>query len=207
MSQLLIIDYGSGNLRSVYNAFLQVADAECSIKVSDDPKLLDWASHVVLPGVGAFGDCMKGLTSRAGMHEGLSRLVEQHAQMPLLGICVGMQMLFEEGHEHGVHKGLGWLKGKVVPFEKSDLKVPHMGWNNLKIRAKHALLEGINDGEHAYFVHSYYAQALPENILATTSYGAEVPAVVGRDNILGAQFHPEKSQQAGLAILKNFLRM
>ena len=204
---LAIIDYGSGNLRSVAKAFEHVAAGK-KILVTSDAKDLASASHIVLPGVGAYGDCMRGLTALDGMIAALNEQILQNKK-PFLGICVGMQLMFERGLEHGEHKGLGWLAGEVVKLTPSDpsLKIPHMGWNNLTIKRDHPILRGIQSGEHLYFVHSYAARTTPENILATTDYGGEVVAVVGRDNIMGTQFHPEKSQASGLAILKNFLSM
>jgi imidazole glycerol-phosphate synthase subunit HisH len=201
---LAIIDYGSGNLRSVAKAFERVgADA----RVTSAPQDVAAASHIVLPGVGAFADCMAGLTAIPGMLEALGEEVLTRKKM-FLGICVGMQMLFDEGHEHGVHKGLGWLKGKVLPLTGSNLKIPHMGWNDLQITQTHPLLAGIDTGAHAYFVHSYHAQcAHSADVLATTPYGQSVTAVVGQGNIFGTQFHPEKSQDTGLRLLKNFVSM
>lgn len=209
-----IIDYGSGNLRSCAKAFEHVA-GDARVEVTADPRALSRASHIVLPGVGAFADCVRGLQAVPGMIEALG----EHAltrKKPFLGICVGMQMLLEEGHEHGVHQGLGWIKGKVVKLADGKdqppttnhhppLKIPHMGWNELRV-APHKLLEGIESGAHAYFVHSYHALcANPAHVLATTDYGGEVAAVIGRENIWGTQFHPEKSQETGLRLLKNFL--
>lgn len=204
---ITIIDYGSGNLRSVAKAFEQVAGDNMQVEVSDRASSLERATHIVLPGVGAYGDCMRGLSSLPGMLDALSEQV--HAKKkPFLGICVGMQMLFERGHEHGVHSGLGWLKGEVVPLAPQDhaLKVPHMGWNELQVQHAHPLLSGIESGSHAYFVHSYHAHcANAANQLATVAYGQSVTAVVGQDHIMGTQFHPEKSQETGLRLLANFL--
>jgi glutamine amidotransferase len=201
---LAIIDYGSGNLRSVAKAFERVSAA---VRVTSAPQDLKTASHIVLPGVGAFADCMRGLSAIPGMLDALDEEVRARKK-PFLGICVGMQMLFDEGHEHGVHKGLGWLKGNVVPLTGAAIKIPHMGWNQLEITQKHTLLSGIKTGVHAYFVHSYYAQCQnPGDILATTPYGQTVTAVVGQGNIFGTQFHPEKSQETGLRLLSNFLAM
>jgi imidazole glycerol-phosphate synthase subunit HisH len=203
---LAIIDYGSGNLRSVARAFERVAP-DAQIQVTATPDLLRQATHIVLPGVGAFGDCMNGLWVIPGMIETMREEVLTSGKM-FLGICVGMQMLFERGHEHGTHPGLGWLKGEVVPLAPEDktLKIPHMGWNDLEITGGHAAMKGIASGSQAYFVHSYHAQcADARNVLATTSYGKTIAAVVGRDNIIGTQFHPEKSQATGLMLLKNFM--
>jgi imidazole glycerol-phosphate synthase subunit HisH len=205
---LAIIDYGSGNLRSVAKAFERVAP-DAQIQVTQSPEVFRQASHIVLPGVGAFADCMQGLAALPGM---LSMLEEEvlTRKKYFLGICVGMQMLFETGHEHGTHTGLGWLKGEVVKLSPSEtsLKIPHMGWNDLGITQAHPLLANIENGAQAYFVHSYYAICRDEsNILATTQYGQTIAAVVARSNIMGTQFHPEKSQKAGLQLLKNFIEM
>ena len=204
-----IIDYGSGNLRSVAKAFERVAGSAASIIVTSDAEKLSGASHIVLPGVGAFADCMQGLKVLPGMLQVLQREVIQNGKQ-FLGICVGMQMLFEKGHEHGTHEGLGWLKGEVIPLAPKDptLKIPHMGWNDLEIAADHPLMRGIASGAHAYFVHSYHASCRnSSDVLATVDYGQKVVAVVGQGNIMGVQFHPEKSQETGLALIKNFLSM
>ena len=154
MASVVIIDYGSGNLRSVAKAFEAVAS---NVVVSDDSRMLENASHIVLPGVGAFGDCMAGLSALPGMLENLNEQVRVHRKY-FLGICVGMQMLFENGYENGIHKGLGWLGGDVIPLPKSGIKIPHMGWNNLEIKKKSELLKKINNGDYANFVHIYYAK-------------------------------------------------
>lgn len=209
-ASVVIIDYGSGNLRSAAKAFELVSP---NVVVSSDPKQLASASHIVLPGVGAFADCMAGLIAVSGLLETLSEQVLVRGKN-FLGICVGMQMLFERGYEHGEHKGLGWLAGEVVPISQplttshSPLKIPHMGWNELKIKQNSPLLVGINDDDHAYFVHSYHAK-LPDaaQLLATTDYGQDITAVVGKNNIYGTQFHPEKSQKTGLKLLENFVKL
>jgi glutamine amidotransferase len=208
-----IIDYGSGNLRSAAKAFERAAselESPAQIVVTADPELVHRADRVVLPGVGAFADCRAGLDAVTGMVEVLEERVIRDA-VPFLGICVGMQLMADEGREKTVTKGLGWIGGAVVRLEpKGDLKVPHMGWNTLSFLKPHALLAGIPDGEnglHAYFVHSYHlATSDPETLVATTDYGQEVTACVGRDNLFGTQFHPEKSQALGLALIGNFLR-
>lgn len=206
---IVIIDYGSGNLRSVAKATQRAGSAQ--VEIADTAAGLKAASHIILPGVGAFGDCMRGLKAISGMVAALEEAV-LHRKKPLLGICVGMQMLFEKGHEHGVHEGLGWLKGEIVSLnsapstQHSALKIPHMGWNELQITKEHPLLAGIEGGAHAYFVHGYHAQcANPDDVIATTEYGQTVAAVVGQGNIMGTQFHPEKSQETGLRLLKNFI--
>lgn len=207
---IVIIDYGSGNIRSVAKAFGRVA---ADVAVSSDAGSLNKASHIVLPGVGAFADCMAGLSALPGMLENLREQVLNRGKM-FLGICVGMQMLFERGYEHGAHPGLGWLKGEVAGLsgaaspKPQALKIPHMGWNNLQVKAKSPLLAGINDGDHAYFVHSYHAKLSDvSQLLASAEYGGDIAAIVGKDNIFGTQFHPEKSQATGQRLLENFVRL
>ena len=202
---IAIVDYGIGNLRSVEKA-LQRVGAEAW--VTADPADLDAARGIVLPGVGAFGDGMAHLQARR-LVDPVLRQVER--KKPLLGICLGMQLLFEESDEMGLHRGLGLLPGRVVRFPNGELKVPHIGWNQLWQAGngpEMALLEGIPHGTHAYFVHSYYvAPEEPGDVLARTDYGIEFAAVVGRGRIFGAQFHPEKSQDVGLRLLRNFAGM
>ena len=162
----------------------------------------------MLPGVGAFADCMAGLDALPGMRAALDREVVKGGK-PFLGICVGMQLMAERGFEHGSHGGLGWLAGDVVALEPDDpaLKVPHMGWNELEIERKHPVLDGIEDGDHAYFVHGYQLRCADHGYcVARTEYGGAVTAVVGRDNMIGTQFHPEKSQAVGLKLIANFLK-
>jgi glutamine amidotransferase len=206
-----IIDYGSGNLRSAAKAFERAAaenGLRQAIVVTADPKTVATASHIVLPGVGAFGDCRAGLYGVPGMVEALQREVIERGK-PFIGICVGMQLMATRGVEHGVHPGLDWIKGDVVRIEPRDasLKIPHMGWNVLQDVARHPVLEGIENGAHAYFVHSYQIRPSdPAAVLAATDYGGPIAAVVGRDNMVGTQFHPEKSQETGLRLIANFLR-
>ena len=209
-----IIDYGSGNLHSAGKAFERAAsrlDAPPEIRITADPEAVRRAERIVLPGVGAFADCMAGLLAVSGMREVLEERVIRDG-VPFFGICVGMQLMAEEGREKGSHAGLGWIAGAVDRLAPADpsLKVPHMGWNTLAFRNPHPLFAGIPDGEdglHAYFVHSYHlATTRPETCLATTEYGQAVTAIVGRDNLVGTQFHPEKSQALGLALIGNFLR-
>lgn len=205
MSLVALIDYGSGNLRSAEKALARAGANE--IAVTNDPAVVAKAARIVLPGVGAFADCMKGLSGISGMVEALQEAVLRH-ERPFLGICVGMQLLARVGREFGDHAGLGWIEGEVVRLKPADtsLKIPHMGWNELKIARPHPLLAGIADGAHVYFVHSYEFRARDAaDVLATTDYGGAVTAMIGRGNIAGTQFHPEKSQAVGLRLLKNFL--
>jgi len=210
MERTALIDYGSGNLRSAAKA-LERAAAEtgghCEIVVTDDVSVVRNADRVVLPGVGAFADCKRGLSAVPGMLEALDEVVIRKGR-PILGICVGTQLFAERGLEFGVHEGLGWLPGDVRKLELDDptLKIPHMGWNDLQIVKPHPVLAGM-DGAHVYFVHSFHI-AVPADagtVLATANYGGPITAAVGRDNIVGTQFHPEKSQEAGLALLVRFL--
>jgi glutamine amidotransferase len=209
-----IIDYGSGNLHSAAKAFERAArehGIETTIAVTADADIVRRADRVVLPGVGAFADCRRGLLAIDGMAEALEEAVHERGA-PFLGICVGMQLLAERGLEHGDTPGLGWIGGAVVPIKPDDpkLKIPHMGWNNLELNRPHPVLEGIatgQDGQNAYFVHSFHLLASnPDDIIATTGYGGPLTAMVGRDSIVGVQFHPEKSQSMGLKLISNFLR-
>ncbi len=209
---LAVVDYGSGNLRSAAKAFEAGARSigleAATISVTADPEAVVAASHIVLPGQGAFADCMKGLSSLPGMVAALTRAVIDEKK-PFLGICVGLQLLAARGYEHGTHAGLGWIDGEVHRIEPGSaaLKVPHMGWNELQLRRRHPVFEGVPAGAHAYFVHSYhFVPADPKAIIATADYGTPLVAAAGRDNIVGTQFHPEKSQATGLRIIANFLR-
>jgi imidazole glycerol-phosphate synthase subunit HisH len=203
--KVTIIDYGSGNLRSVAKSFERVASANTTICVSSDIGDIETASHIVLPGVGAFADCMSGINATSGLRESLQKNVHEYKK-PFLGICVGMQLLADKGFEHGSHSGLGWIAGDVVPITGSGLKIPHMGWNTLSLEQPHPVLAHISSGDHAYFVHSYhFTCAENRNILAYTDYGSPIAAIIGQDNIIATQFHPEKSQVTGLTLLHNFL--
>jgi glutamine amidotransferase len=212
-ASVAIVDYGAGNLRSASKAFeraVRSLDAEIDVAVTSEPEFVRRADRIVLPGVGAFADCMAGLLAIKGMRDVLEERVVK-AGVPFLGICVGMQLMATEGREKGTHQGLGWIPGAVVRIEPAGgLKVPHMGWNTLSFTQPHALLEGIPDGDaglHAYFVHSYHlATDEPGTLYATAGYGQAVTACVGRDNMFGTQFHPEKSQTLGLKLIENFLR-
>ncbi len=204
-----LIDYGSGNLASAAKALARAANGTgIEIVTTADPEVVREAERIVLPGVGAFADCMRGLSAVPGMVEVLREKVLKEGA-PFLGICVGMQLLATVGREFGSHAGLGWIAGEVVKIAPNDpeLKIPHMGWNELKILRKHALLDGVADGAHAYFVHSFQLKpVLDEDLVATTDYGGPLTAMVGNDNIAGTQFHPEKSQATGIKLLENFLR-
>ena len=205
MATTVLIDYGSGNLASAAKALARVSGGR-EILVTNKPEDVRAAERVVLPGVGAFADCMKGLSALPGMIAALNeKIIKQGA--PFLGICVGMQLMATVGREFGDHAGLGWIEGEVVKLEPSDaaLKIPHMGWNDLKILKPHPVLKGIETGADAYFVHSFQMKTKADALLATTDYGGPVTAVVGRDNLIGTQFHPEKSQATGLKLLENFL--
>lgn len=210
--RVAIIDYGSGNLRSATKAFERAAreaSISAEIVLTANPEDVLTADRVVLPGVGAYADCRAGLD--AGMVDALHELVEDKAR-PFLGICVGMQLMSERGLEKTITKGFGWIEGDVVKIQPADpeLKIPQIGWNTLDLVRPHPLLDGIKtgpDGKHAYFVHSYHLKATnPQDIVATTNYGEAVTAMVAHENKAGTQFHPEKSQSLGLALITNFLK-
>jgi glutamine amidotransferase len=206
-----IIDYGSGNLRSAAKAFERAAAEGGTgerILVTGDAAAVRDADRIVLPGVGAFADCRRGLAALPGMEEALEESVRRRGR-PFLGICVGMQLMAERGREFETVEGLGWIPGEVVALQPKDksLKIPHMGWNELQPRRAHPLLYGLPPAAHAYFVHSYrFACADESDLVAKTDYGGPLTAVIGRDNIAGTQFHPEKSQETGLRLIANFLR-
>ena len=209
-----IVDYGSGNLHSAAKAFERAArdaGAEQTIVVTRDPAVVASADRVVLPGVGAFADCRRGLDAVDGMIAALDEAVHARGR-PFFGICVGMQLLAERGREYEVTEGLGWIAGEVDRIAPSDprLKIPHMGWNTLELAREHALVKGLPlgaNGLNAYFVHSYELKvANRADLVAQADYGGPVTAIVARDNIVGTQFHPEKSQKLGLALIANFLK-
>lgn len=209
-----IVDYGSGNLHSAAKAFERAAremNAATAIVVTRDPAKVAAASRVVLPGVGAFADCRRGLDAIPGMVEALNENVLQRGR-PFFGICVGMQLMAERGREYQVTPGLGWIAGEVDRITPNDasLKIPHMGWNTLNMLRPHPLLEDIplgSDGLHAYFVHSYELKpAQHSDLVAQADYGGPLTAIVGRGNMVGTQFHPEKSQRLGLMLIANFLK-
>jgi len=209
-----IVDYGSGNLHSAAKAFERAArelDQAMAIRVTSDPAQVAAASRVVLPGVGAFADCRRGLDAIPGMVEALNENVLQRGR-PFFGICVGMQLMAERGREYQVTPGLGWIAGEVDRIAPKDpsLKIPHMGWNTLDLMRPHPLLADIPlgpDGWHGYFVHSYELKpSQRSDLIAQADYGGPLTAIVGRDNMVGTQFHPEKSQRLGLKLIANFLR-
>ena len=208
--KVAIIDYGSGNLRSAAKAFERAAHESglsADIQVTGDVDAVARADRIVLPGVGAFADCRAGLEAVDGLHQALDEAVREKAR-PFFGICVGMQLMSTVGHEFGDTPGLDWITGDVQALAPSDanLKIPHMGWNDLKLVGSHALFDGIEGGEHAYFVHSYhFVPADHDDVWAEVDYGGPVTAAVGKDNMFGTQFHPEKSQAVGLKIIANFL--
>lgn len=201
---IAIIDYGVGNLFSLQRSFESIG---AQITVTADPEVICQAEKIVLPGVGAFEDAANKLRA-----SGLDKLVCRQAALgkPLLGICLGMQLLFEESYEYGCHKGLGLIPGKVVPMEgviPADLKIPHIGWNGLHIEKENSLLKYVKEGDCVYFVHSYYATDCESAVVATAEYGASLTAAVAKDNVMGCQFHPEKSGSVGLSILRAFKEM
>lgn len=201
---IAIVDYGVGNLFSLKRSFDAIGQ---SVTVTADPEVLEGADKLLLPGVGAFGDAAEKLRAT-----GLDKVVVQQAKegKPLMGICLGMQLLFEEGHEYGVHRGLGLIPGRVVPMKgviPENLKIPHMGWNALAFQKESPLFAHIKNGDCVYFVHSYYAAHCDEAVIATAEYGAPLTAAVQKDNVFGCQFHPEKSGTVGLNILRAFAEM
>jgi glutamine amidotransferase len=209
MSLTALIDYESGNLHSAQKAFERMAregDAG-EVIVTSRPEDVARADRIVLPGDGAFPHCRNALSAQPGLREALVEAVEVKGR-PFLGICVGMQLLAEVGHEYERTEGLGWIPGEIVKIDPADpkMKVPHMGWNDLVIDRPHPVLEGLSTGDHAYFVHSWqFRPSDPDTLLAHVDYSGAVTAVVGRGNVVGAQFHPEKSQAAGLRLIANFL--
>jgi glutamine amidotransferase len=212
--KVAIVDYGSGNLHSAAKAFERAARESGQgqpVVVTGDPDTVARADHIVLPGVGAFADCRRGLDEIPGMIDALEHTVRKRGK-PFLGICVGMQLMAERGREYRVTPGLGWISGEVDRIAPSDpdLKIPHMGWNTLNMLVDHPVADGIPlgpNGLHAYFVHSYQLKPTRDtDLIAQADYGGPVTAIVGRDNMVGTQFHPEKSQRLGLALIANFLK-
>lgn len=208
MKQVVIIDYGYGNLHSIAKAFEHVKGAsQATITLSCEVSAIRRATHVVLPGVGAFADCMAGLNRFPDTKMALIEAVQKQGK-PFLGVCVGMQLMADEGLEHGRTQGFGWIDASVIPIPRHNpLKIPHMGWNMLHVKRSHPVLRGLTSGEDVYFVHSYYMDCTktPDVVCAEVEYGVPIPAVVVKDNKIGMQFHPEKSQQVGLRLLENFI--
>jgi glutamine amidotransferase len=201
-TKVCVLDYGSGNVRSVFNLFSTLGDSI----VSNDPAVMAEATHIVLPGVGAFGAAMRRIRDRIPMEP----LREQvfGAKKPFLGVCVGMQVLADKGHEFGHFEGLGWIPGTVDRLDTAGLPLPHIGWNDVNIRDPHPLLDGLGEAPDFYYVHSYvFRPSDPDTVLATTDFGTRFTAAIRRDNIMGVQFHPEKSQRAGIRLARNFLAM
>ncbi|HHL22924.1 MAG TPA: imidazole glycerol phosphate synthase subunit HisH [Aliiroseovarius sp.] len=206
----VIVDYESGNLHSAEKAFQRMAEETGAgeVRVTASPEEIAAADRIVLPGDGAFPACWQALHDHRGIFEALDEAVNRHAR-PFMGICVGMQMLAERSLEYTPTPGFGWIGGEVQPIAPADpaLKVPHMGWNDLTLARPHPVLDGISTGDHVYFVHSYHlATTGPDSLLAQCDYGGALTAIVGRDNIIGTQFHPEKSQATGLKMIANFLK-
>lgn len=209
MQTVALIDYGSGNLHSAAKSIERAArerEVPIALLLTSDPKAVRAADRIILPGVGAFADCMAGLTAIEGMVNALNARVRQDA-VPFLGICVGMQLMAKTSEEYGEHSGLGWIDGRVKALKPSDpsLKIPHMGWNALESIKPHPVLDGIGAGQHVYFVHSYQMECAPDGVAARCDYGGPVTACVETETCFGTQFHPEKSQNVGLRLLGNFL--
>lgn len=206
--KITIVDYGSGNLLSAQQSFIKAAkligiDAE--IQISNNPKNLELSTHVVLPGQGAFKTCMDGIQKIPGMEDELNKFVKIK-QRPFFGICVGMQLLADNSEENGNHQGLGWIEGTIKKLPGADIKLPHMGWNSIKILNKNSKIKPLENDY--YFVHSYYFDCInSNNILAETKYGINFPSIVNKENVYGCQFHPEKSSNQGLNIIKDFINL
>jgi glutamine amidotransferase len=208
MKKIALIDYGTGNIRSVYNALSRIiADFNLSyqIIVTNNDKEIAHSDKIILPGVGAFKACVDGLNAYQGLRETINKKVLEQ-KTPFLGICVGMQMMAEIGEEFGVHQGLGYLpNSKVKHFPETDLKIPHMGWNKIIKHFQHPVLNEIETENYVYFVHSYIMNVSSEYVGLSSNYGVNFPAFICKDNMVGTQFHPEKSQKTGLTLLRNFL--
>ncbi|HEU0218381.1 MAG TPA: imidazole glycerol phosphate synthase subunit HisH [Stellaceae bacterium] len=206
-----IIDYGSGNLRSAEKAFERAAgglSGDERVIVTNEPDTVAQADRIVLPGQGAFAECRRGLAGVPGLEDAISEAVTQRGR-PFFGICVGMQLMADRGREFEVVDGLGWVGGEVVAIAPADpsYKIPHMGWNELVLQRSHPVFDAVAEGSHTYFVHSFhFAVADPADLIATADYAQPLTAAVGRDNMVGTQFHPEKSQATGLRLISNFLR-
>jgi len=205
---ITIVDYGSGNLLSAQQSFIKAASligVDAEIQISNNPKNLELSTHVVLPGQGAFKTCMEGIKKIPGMEDELNKFVKIK-QRPFFGICVGMQLLADNSEENGNHQGLGWIEGTIKKLPDIDIKLPHMGWNSIKIVNKNSKIKPAENDY--YFVHSYYFDCInSNNILAETKYGINFPSIVNKENVYGCQFHPEKSSNQGLNIIKDFINL
>ena len=205
---ITIVDYGSGNLLSAQQSFIKAASligVDAEIQISNNPKNLELSTHVVLPGQGAFKTCMDGIQKIPGMEDELNKFVKIK-QRPFFGICVGMQLLADNSEENGNHQGLGWIEGTIKKLPGADIKLPHMGWNSIKILNKNSKIKPLENDY--YFVHSYYFDCInSNNILAETKYGINFPSIVNKENVYGCQFHPEKSSNQGLNIIKDFINL
>ena len=205
---ITIVDYGSGNLLSAQQSFIKVVNligADAEIQISNNPENLKFSSHVVLPGQGAFKTCMDGIKKIPGMEDQLNEFVKVE-QRPFFGICVGMQLLAENSQENGNHQGLGWIEGTIKKLPSNKIKLPHMGWNNVKIVNKNSQIKP--EENDYYFVHSYYFDCTnSDNVLAETKYAINFPSIVNKENVYGCQFHPEKSSNQGLKIIKDFINL
>ena len=208
--KIIIVDYGLGNIVSAQQSFLKVAydnNLDADITISNKPIEIYTASHIVLPGQGAFASCMAGLKNISGMIEALKECVLNN-KVPFLGICIGMHLLADKGFEKGTHQGLGWIKGSIKKLKVKGLKLPHMGWNNVKIINNSFKMDFTQQNQDFYFVHSYFFDCFDEkNIIGSTNYGSNFPSIVGKENIYGVQFHPEKSSNQGLQLIKIFLSL
>ena len=209
MKKIFIVDYGLGNIRSVEQSLKKVVEENnhlAEISITNNSKNLDSASHIILPGQGAFASCMKGLTDVSGMIDSLSKNVLDKKK-PFLGICIGMQLLANTSYENGNHLGLGWVEGEIKKIPQKNNKLPHMGWNEVVIKKSNDLIKEDNNNNY-YFVHSYYFECkYKENIVATTDYGLSFTSIISKENIHGVQFHPEKSYLHGLSLLNNFINL
>ena len=205
---VIIVDYGLGNIVSAQQSFIKVVQdnsLDIDVIISSDPEKIRSSSYIVLPGQGAFQSCMDGLNNIDGMVDALEQCVLKN-KIPFLGICVGMQLLADESYENGKHKGLGWIKGSIKKLSGPNIKLPHMGWNNVEILESFSKMIFSKENQDFYFVHSYYFECLNQkNVIGSTEYGLNFASIVGKENIYGVQFHPEKSSAQGLQLIKNFL--
>jgi len=205
-NKICILDYGSGNVGSVYNILLTIVRPDDKVSVSNKPEDITSATHIILPGVGAFGASIEKIRKKIDLEVLENEVLK--IKKPFLGICVGMQILADIGYEFGEHRGLGWIEGEVRKLEAGDLPLPHIGWNNIEVANNLPLLNGLNNNQDFYFVHSYaFKEKNTENVAARTEYGEKFNSVIAKNNIFGVQFHPEKSQKAGKLLLNNFLKL